>query len=261
MGGSVEKPFLELVASKGGKAHYDVWPTVDGYVRLECAEGHQWTTLVLNVYYHGHWCKECSDGSMRLGLAEAQKIARGRGGTCLSTTYKNSKEPLRFRCAEGHEFDAKLSNVKYNHTWCYICKNARRSTIAGDRNALIEIAKRHGGEWVSTRFDGAQVPYQWCCRLGHEFRARPKKALRDWCPQCRHLDTLREIAARYGGTLLSTTYDRATTKYQWRCWQGHTFMADKQTATRRFCPECDHEHRYPPRPTHFDVTEEYLSGG
>lgn len=260
MGGSVEKQFLELVASKGGEAHYDAWPPVDGYVHLECAQGHQWTALVMNVYNHGHWCKECSDDAMRLGLAEVQKIARSRGGDCLSTSYKNSKEPLRFRCAEGHEFDAKLSNVKYNNTWCYICKNASRSAIAGDRHALIALASRHGGKWVSTRFDGAQVLYQWCCRHGHEFRARPKKALLEWCPQCRHLDTLSDIAAKYGGTLLSTNYDRATTKYLWRCWRGHTFRADKSTAKRRFCPECDRKHRYPQRPTHLDAIEEYLSG-
>ena len=45
-----------------------------------------------------------------LTIEEMHEIARSRGGTCLSETYVSSK--LRWRCAQGHEWEATPNNVK-----------------------------------------------------------------------------------------------------------------------------------------------------
>lgn len=59
-------------------------------------------------------------------LAELRTIAEGQGGMCLSTVYVNAKTPLRWRCEEGHEWEAIPNNVRH-WSWCPDCAMARRS--------------------------------------------------------------------------------------------------------------------------------------
>ena len=55
-----------------------------------------------------------------------QVLAKDRGGLCLAKTYVNTKAKLRWRCAEGHEWEASANSVKGNGSWCPKCANARR---------------------------------------------------------------------------------------------------------------------------------------
>lgn len=58
---------------------------------------------------------------MTLTIEEMRDIARSRGGECLSEKYINSKTKLRWRCSEGHEWEAIPNNVKNHHRWCPFC--------------------------------------------------------------------------------------------------------------------------------------------
>lgn len=59
-------------------------------------------------------------------LSELQAIAEGQGGACLSEAYQNARTLLRWRCAEGHEWNAIPNNVRH-FSWCPECAMARRS--------------------------------------------------------------------------------------------------------------------------------------
>jgi hypothetical protein len=63
-------------------------------------------------------------------LAALREIAEGQGGECLSKSYVNSQSKLKWRCAEGHEWDAIARNVR-EYSWCPLCAMAKRSGKRG----------------------------------------------------------------------------------------------------------------------------------
>lgn len=56
-----------------------------------------------------------------------RKLARARGGDCLSTEYLNNKTKLSWRCSKGHEWGAEPTTVKHSKTWCPAWARARKS--------------------------------------------------------------------------------------------------------------------------------------
>lgn len=74
-------------------------------LRWRCAKGHEWEASPSNVKRRGSWCPACV-GLLRGTIEQMQALAKARDGVCLSTVYVNNKAKLRWRCAEGHEWDA-----------------------------------------------------------------------------------------------------------------------------------------------------------
>ncbi len=92
-------------------------------LKWECKEGHTWEAKPSHVK-DGHWCPKCADRkkgeTQRLTIEEMQKIAKKRGGKCLSATYKNSVTKLEWQCKKGHNWFASPSKIKLGQ-WCPIC--------------------------------------------------------------------------------------------------------------------------------------------
>ena len=65
----------------------------------------------------------------KLTINDACAIAGKRGGLCLSTEYVNANIPMRWRCADGHEWTTSLNNIKNGKTWCPYCANKASHTI------------------------------------------------------------------------------------------------------------------------------------
>ena len=55
-------------------------------------------------------------------LAELQAFAESRGGSCLSAASGPADAPHRFRCAEGHEFEASPFTLIRGGFWCEHCQ-------------------------------------------------------------------------------------------------------------------------------------------
>jgi len=89
------------------------------HLRWRCNRGHEWEATLNNVKNKESWCPDCA-GVKPLDLKAAQEIAIERGGICLSETYINCRTHLRWRCANGHEWQAHLSNIKSGE-WCADC--------------------------------------------------------------------------------------------------------------------------------------------
>eukprot|EP00975_Prorocentrum_lima_P006497 1397119-Prorocentrum_lima.AAC.1 len=51
-------------------------------------------------------------GRRPLGLEAAQKASVVHGGACLSEHYVDSQTPLLWRCARGHEWMARLNDIR-----------------------------------------------------------------------------------------------------------------------------------------------------
>lgn len=53
-------------------------------------------------------------------LQKAKELASKKDGVCLSDTYSHSHKNLRWRCGEGHEWEAPLNRIMLGR-WCQKC--------------------------------------------------------------------------------------------------------------------------------------------
>lgn len=59
----------------------------------------------------------------KLTLEELELTAQRRGGHCLATKYKNSSSKVKWKCSEGHVFDATTRDVRSGR-WCPRCSKS-----------------------------------------------------------------------------------------------------------------------------------------
>jgi hypothetical protein len=163
--------------SKGGEclsAHYIAIKTK---AKWKCKFGHQWSAVPDSVL-RGTWCPQCA-GNTTLSLREIQKSASAKGGRCLSQTYKNSSEKLKWECAQGHKWMASARDIR-SRSWCPTCAG-RGKTI----KQMHELAAKKGGKCTSKKYINAKTKLEWKCDSGHRWKATPDKIRRgSWCPAC-----------------------------------------------------------------------------
>lgn len=151
-----------------------------GTQKLEwkCAKGHRFRATSGNVRNNGTWCPRCA--GQLITLADAREAARGFGGKCLETTYRQGV-PLRWRCAKGHEFTKLIYFVRQGQ-WCPECSPSARLTI----EKLQAAARKWDGRCLSKTYKpGRRV--EWRCAKGHRWKQFAPNVVSggNWCRQCR----------------------------------------------------------------------------
>jgi hypothetical protein len=178
-------------------------------------------------------------------LSEMRRLAKRRGGRCLSGRYVDSRTHLHWRCRLGHHWTALPTKVTKG-SWCPEC--AHRKTLTLDE--MRALARRRGGECLSDRYINNRTKLKWRCAAGHQWQAAAGliKGGR-WCPQCAHvtglfLDELASIARSRGGGCLSTEYFNTKTPLLWRCRNGHEWTATPDSIRAgKWCALCAHNRR------------------
>jgi len=225
-----------------------------------CGNGHRWQapagTVKPSGFRMGSWCPICPRRNKgkpaRLTIEEMRQIASERGGECRSESYLNCNTKLKWRCAEGHEWEAKPGSVKHG-TWCPVCAGTQKLTL----KSLQEEAKSRGGRLLSTEYVDSHSSLLWKCKEGHKWEAAASKIrYGTWCPQCAgkarlSLDEMHALAAARGGKCLSKRYLNLVTPLRWRCAKGHVWKAApgmvKPSGYQEqgtWCPRCAQEPRY-----------------
>ncbi|CAK0868027.1 unnamed protein product [Prorocentrum cordatum] len=118
----------QLAASRGGRCLSSQYVSSRGYLQWQCALGHTWRAQFANVKYAGSWCPTCAQEkkvSRTQMLEVARNVARARAGYCLGSGYINNKAQMRWRCREGHEWQASLNNIKDAGSWCPECATGK----------------------------------------------------------------------------------------------------------------------------------------
>jgi hypothetical protein len=115
---------------------------------------------------------------------------------------------------------------------------------------LKKIAKKHGGEILSTEYISSYAPIRCKCKFGHEFDSYAINIKGNyWCPECggtkkKDIEELREFVEKKGGKLLSTEYKNNNEKLIWQCDKGHVWEANWRVIKRgHWCHKCDQERR------------------
>jgi hypothetical protein len=229
--------YRRLAEKRGGRLVSRAYVNSGTHLEWECEEEHRWWAIPASIN-KGSWCGRCA-GVAPLTLADMHAIARAHGGKCLATEYTNLKEPLPWECKEGHRWTAPARHMRSAGTWCPRC--AGKATLED----LRAIAKRHGGELLSTEAKGAHDKYDWRCKLGHVFSAtRASVDLHGtWCPTCNKashgsLARMRQIAKKRGGRCVSTEYVSSTDKLDFVCAERHAFSMSPAAVINHWCPTC-----------------------
>ena len=219
-----------------------------------CVFGHRWRASLASVTSRNTWCPTCA-GNRRLDLADLRRLARERGGRCLSRQYANGRTPLVWECAFGHRWKAAAERVKgglhKKGTWCPKCyQQRRRFRTRGTIEEMHILARRRGGKFVSKQYLGSRPKHLWQCARGHRWRAVSGNIKRgNWCPVCAgnrrsRLSDYRALAVRRGGKCLSRTYANNDTELRWRCAVGHEWLATGSSVRRgSWCARCAHNRR------------------
>lgn len=257
------KELRKIARRRGGRLLSTHYVDARTPLRWRCAEGHVWKACAGSVkgarYRRGSWCPKCAPKDRvrnrltnRLTIEDMQRIARSRGGECLSERYVNGRFKLKWRCVKRHEWMARPSNVK-SGSWCPVCCRSQKLTLA----QLRETAAERGGKLISTEYANSAAPLLWECREGHRWEACAANVRQgSWCPDCagRRRLTLEEmqiLARAWGGECLSRRYVNGKTPLKWRCARGHVWKARANRVKPMgyqkrgsWCPTCAHVPKY-----------------
>lgn len=228
-------------------------------VEWRCAAGHGWTTSP-NTRTSGRGCPYCTG---RLTLAGETDLATVRPdlaaelvqqchGTALAA---GSNKKVRWRCADGHEWDATVANRVKRGSGCPYCSGLR--AIAG-RSDLGTLRPDLAAELVDRTIAreltlNSTRRVDWQCPLGHVYTAQVsnRSSNGSGCPFCagravllgfNDLATVRpDLAAELVDPDLAPSLTVSSGKrVDWRCPQGHLFVTtvDKRSQRGDGCPEC-----------------------
>ncbi|RHZ58326.1 hypothetical protein Glove_374g31 [Diversispora epigaea] len=207
----------------------------------ECNKNHQWTAKFRHIKNQGSWCPDCSNRKP-LNLEIAKQIAYDKNGECLSISYVNSREPLKWKCSKNHIWYTSLGNIKNQGTWCKICSQTQYSI-----EDCRKYAFKMNGECLSTEYENCYTKLLWSCTKNHKWYATFKNVNKrnTWCPYCvcnvqYTLEDVKQIAYSRNGKCLSTKYKNCYTKLLWSCAKNHkwytTFNSVKNGNS--WCPYC-----------------------
>jgi hypothetical protein len=242
--------FKRIAAKRGGECLSEKYINYATPLRFRCIRGHVFKQAPNKILQRGDWCRRChhlDNHKPKLTIESVDQLARKRGGRCLSTTYKGANYPLKWRCANGHEWSATPNGLIYRGRWCGECACNTKLGL----KFCHDLAEEHGGKLISKKYHNKSEPLEWMCKEGHRWTAtlgNVKNGGR-WCPTCsrrkaginRRLDIeeVRQIAKRRGGEFLAHEYSGNQILYRWRCAHNHEWENSVGNIKGgQWCPVC-----------------------
>jgi hypothetical protein len=169
-----------------------------------------------------------------------KKLAKVRGGKCLSTVYVNAHSKLLWQCEKGHQWQATPNKIQQGR-WCRKCGGNKKLTI----HEMHHLAESRNGKCLSSTYINSQTNLLWECKEGHRWEATPNNIKRgEWCPLCAgnirlRIEEFKKIAKEQGGRCLSENYVNNHTKLLWECSAGHRWEAIPNSIKRgSWCQKC-----------------------
>jgi len=175
---------------------------------------------------------------------EIHKIAKRRGGRCISKIFLGSISKLEFECEQGHLWIAEPRKIKYGN-WCPYCAIVSAgSSQRGDLEKIKKMAADKKGQCLSIKYNNNHTKLKWQCSESHVWLAIPSSvAAGSWCPTCakkslgsylrKNIANMKEFASENNGECLSDVYKNNSTKLSWKCNKGHEWEATYAALKKR----------------------------
>jgi hypothetical protein len=103
---------------KGGTCLADEYKSDREMLLWKCRRGHEWTASY-NSVRHRSWCPNCA-GNIKRSISDCHDAARANNGLCLSESYVNHYTMIKWKCHNGHVWEASLYDTR-NGKWCNEC--------------------------------------------------------------------------------------------------------------------------------------------
>jgi hypothetical protein len=182
-------------------------------------------------------------------IEDCHRLAKSRNGKCISTTYKNNRSHLIWKCENDHQWPAVYYAIQGGN-WCPYC--ASKIVTIED---CIKLATSKNGKFLSKQYIDAHTTYNWECCEGHRWPAvyfSIKSGC--WCPKCGKLEAAKKrrnsiedchkVASQNNGKCLSLEYKNNNTMMTWECERGHQWHAIYNNIKNgRWCPYCSVDRR------------------
>ena len=186
--------------------------------------------------------------SQKTSIGIIKEYVKLLGCSLMSTSYRNNKEALKWKCDCGEEWESSWSNLKTKNALCPKCQNRRTSKNPNKYNIndFKIIANNKGGVCLSDIYTHCKVKLKFRCNFGHIWEATPANIInsKTWCPVCGRtssttINDMQKLAHKKNGMCLSTKYVNGSTKLLWECENGHEWMAVPESIVAgTWCPIC-----------------------
>lgn len=220
---------------------------LEGLYEWTCKKEHIWHATGGNVVHNKTWCPHCQ----KLSLDDCYDEAKKHNGKCLETIYVNRRTHMLWECKKGHQFKLTMGSVRNSNRWCKKCfvDNQRH-----DISVSQDIAKKYGGECLSTEYINLETSMKWRCKEGHEWTVNISniKGSGSWCRMC-HMRSRRDKSITrlfnwvniLGGKVLNKKdeipYDIRSDRINVNilCNKNHTFTRTLESLMNgSWCPKC-----------------------
>jgi len=171
-------------------------------------------------------------------------------------TAGSSSKSFLWKCREGHTWNATIPRrVGKQGTGCPYCSNTK--VLSGFNDIATtnpELLPEVDGWDPTSVIAGSRAKLSWRCNLGHVWVAPPADRARKLtsCPYCSNKKVLKgfndlstefpHLAQEADGWDPATIISRSGKKLNWRCSQGHTWVASPNNRIRNNsvtqCPFC-----------------------
>ncbi|CAB5361902.1 unnamed protein product [Rhizophagus irregularis] len=198
-----------VAESQGGQCLSTQYTNNKDPLLWHCSNNHEWYAPLHHLKNHNKWCPTCGHDKRRLGILIAKKIALRNNGKCISDSYINNRTSLIWECDKSHQWQATLSSVKNNGSWCPYCIG----TIKLNLEVGKQIALSRQGLCLSTEYINIDKPLLWICQFNHQWQATLSSVKNNgtWCPYCAKvashtIEDAKQIAFNQNGQCLSTHF-------------------------------------------------------
>jgi hypothetical protein len=213
------KAIMDLKASarkRGGICLDSEWRGSRARYRFRCRRGHGWSGFPAGVVRGAAWCIRCRSinminrkrewwatragdvlrGKMRgageESLVKIHRLARQKGGECLTQEWRGWQSRYRFRCGRcGREWFNYPQNFLDKSQWCRSCslrkrhaENRKKRDYFGEVRRFVE---KKGGKCLDRSWKGWAHKYRLRCgKCAWEWKAPGSSLLSqgNWCKPC-----------------------------------------------------------------------------
>jgi hypothetical protein len=113
----------KVAKNRNGKCLSSKYKNSKSRLKWQCNKGHVWEASIDSVK-RGSWCPSCARNK-KLTIVDMDKIAKKRGGKCLSDKYVNARTKLKWICKKGHIWEAVPDSIRRG-SWCRKCSSNQK---------------------------------------------------------------------------------------------------------------------------------------
>lgn len=222
-----------------------------------CPQGHTWNAMVLSRSKDGRGCPYCSGYIPILGVNDLATLRPDLSSQMVSHDPKTFKEfsnkKVTWRCKEGHEWEALISNRTKHNSGCPYCTGSIVTKGINDlKSQFPELSKELVIADPEKLFSMSNTKVVWGCKHKHQWKASVASRTRNntGCPYCSGrvrtigYNTLDVVNPKLSSELVHK--DRAKfiapkshKPEKWFCTNGHTWNTSPNNRSRgRGCPIC-----------------------